>query len=486
MNFFMKIFFSTVLIAAVTFSGGSFLLIDFQFRSALSREVTAAYEENDIIRYSINHELETIKDNRASVYSPKLVTDSEEMRKQFIWQVAQSVTINTSKGTIPFRLNNNSYQTIFTSSKIGINNNILKEISENNRGYEIIQYDSQYYIHAAGPIAVQNETMYLENFHDITFLFKSRAEQYRIFYYLIIAIIGLSGLIMFMVSHWLTKPLSNLSKATKQIADGNFDQRITIKTQDEFGKLSEDFNTMAIKLEQMVEELKDASHRQEDFVGSFAHELKTPLTSMIGYADMLRSKKMETEQIIISSNYIFEEGKRLEALSMKLMDMIVLKKQDFTMKPVDAQAFFNAIQGVMLPVLEKENIEFIVNVEDAILNIEPDLMKTVCINLLDNARKAIDDGGKITFTGKWDLENYLITTQDTGKGMEESELSKITEAFYMVDKSRSRARGGAGLGLAISSEIIKLHGAEMKFQSALRKGTCVVIYLKGAEKFDKN
>ena len=92
---------------------------------------------------------------------------------------------------------------------------------------------------------------------------------------------------------------------------------------------------MADRLEEMVEELKENSRRQEDFIGSFAHELKTPLTSIIGYADMLRSKKLDQEQVVLSANYIFREGKRLEALSMKLLELIVLGRQDFPLKAVN-------------------------------------------------------------------------------------------------------------------------------------------------------
>jgi signal transduction histidine kinase len=287
---------------------------------------------------------------------------------------------------------------------------------------------------------------------------------------------------VFIVTRWLTKPLKYLSRATRQIANGHFDQRVKVQSSDEIGKLSKDFNKMAVKLEQTVEELKDASRRQEDFIGSFAHELKTPLTSMIGYADMLRSKKMDQEQIIISANYIFEEGKRLESLSMKLMEMIVLRKQDFVMKRIFAKSYFNEVMGIMQPALTEGNIELVTLAEEAILQIEPDLMKTVCLNLLDNARKSMDHGGKIMFSGRWIEEEYQISVEDTGKGMEESELSKITEAFYMVDKSRARAQGGAGLGLAICADIVKMHHAKMELTSSPGKGTCVVIRLGGAKR----
>lgn len=479
MNFFWKVFFSTILIAAATFSIGSFYLIDLQFRTTLGREIVAAFEENDILYYALDREFKTMKINSVDRDANYKVI---EYREQFISKIAQSVTINTSKGTIPFRLSDSKYETVFSSADFSVGNQMLKELSVNKKGYEIIHSGSRYLIHAAGPIAVLNEVMYLENYRDITFLFQNRSEQYHSFYYLMLAMISVSGAVIFVISRWLTKPLKTLSQATKQIAGGNFERRVAVQSRDEIGKLSRDFNKMAAKIEQMVEELKESSRRQEDFVASFAHELKTPLTSIIGYADMLRSKRMDQEQIILSANYIFEEGKRLESLSMKLMEMIVLKTQDFKMKRVNAADFLEDIHGILQPVMNRENIELVTSCEDAVLFIEHDLMKTVCMNLLDNARKSMEGGGRIIFSGQWEDDRYILSVQDTGKGMEQAELSKITEAFYMVDKSRARAQGGAGLGLAICSAIVKLHGAEMEFESSPGNGTRVTIYLKGAAK----
>ncbi len=159
-----------------------------------------------------------------------------------------------------------------------------------------------------------------------------------------------------------------------------------------------------------------------------------------------------------------------------------MKKQDFVIKRIFAKSYFDEIIGIMQPVLKNENIDLVTSTEEAILMIEPDLMKTVCFNLLDNARKSIDQSGKIVFSGMWVEDEYQISIEDNGKGMEESELSKITEAFYMVDKSRAKALGGSGLGLAICADIVKIHHARMEFTSSPKKGTRVAIRLEGAKK----
>ena len=235
-----------------------------------------------------------------------------------------------------------------------------------------------------------------------------------------------------------------------------------------------------------MDKLQEALNRQEIFVGNFAHELKTPLTSMIGYGDMLRSKKLSEEQIISYSDLIVQEGKRLEVMSMKLMELIVLKKQDFEMVETNIVDFFDEIKAIVAPIMRNSKIDFKVSVEHDVVLIENDLMKTVCLNLLDNARKAVIDNGIIEFMGVKDIDGYRIVIKDNGCGIDAKEIDKIKEAFYMVDKSRSRSAGGAGLGLAICEQIIKLHHGKMIIESIKNQGTIVTVLLKGGESVAKN
>ena len=107
--------------------------------------------------------------------------------------------------------------------------------------------------------------------------------------------------------------------------------------------------------------------------------------------------------------------------------------------------------------------------------LEPDLMKTVIINLLDNASKATDYHGKIEIMGKKVKNGYTIIISDNGRGMPQEEISHIMEAFYMIDKSRSRIQGGAGLGLAIVKEILHVHHAKIYFESHLDQGTRITL-----------
>lgn len=233
------------------------------------------------------------------------------------------------------------------------------------------------------------------------------------------------------------------------------------------------------ELERSIENLQDVAGRREEFIGSFAHELKTPLTAIIGYADMLRSKDMAPKARFTAAGYIFSEGKRLEALSLKLMDIIVAGKQGIDKKRFEVGYFIRSIAAVTVPSLSNEGITLDMRWEPGNIFIEPDLFKTLMINLVDNARKASHRGGVIELFGKAEDGGYALYVRDHGSGMKKEELSKITEPFYMIDKSRSRAQNGAGLGLALCQRIAELHSTTLEYDSELGKGTTVRILLKG-------
>ena len=124
----------------------------------------------------------------------------------------------------------------------------------------------------------------------------------------------------------LTGPIRKLSRSTRSVAGGQYSRRVRVRSKDELGQLAEDFNHMAEALETKIRELAEAARRQRDFTASFAHELKTPLTSVIGYADTLRSRELPREQQLEAVGYIFSEGKRLEAMSFSLLDLFALER----------------------------------------------------------------------------------------------------------------------------------------------------------------
>lgn len=467
MRLFWKLFCSMVIITALACAIGGYVLIDSQFRTSLDREVSAVYEENDLLRYTLAREL-----------VDQMITGQQDLAR-----LVGDIQIATGRGTVAFRISDQAGTGIVSSGAIPVEAvSLTGNLPDGQRGWQLTKTQGErMVIHAASPLIFGEEILYLENCREVTELFITRQEQYRNFVYLMLALIAIVGVLSLAVTSVMLRPLARLSAATKRMAGGDLEHRVRVDSDDELGRLSRDFNAMAAQLEAQVQELKDAAQRQEDFIGSFAHEIKTPLTSIIGYADLLRSRPVTPEQMREGAGYIFSEGRRLESLSQKLMDLIVLEKHDFPLRQISMEPYLQRIGNTLWPAFEQTGIRLRIRVEDAQISIEPDLMETVCLNLLDNARKAIDGNGIIVLEGFAEENGYCIRVTDSGKGIPPQELSRITEAFYMVDKSRARAQGGAGLGLAVCQRIVALHDGTMEFQSVVGKGTQVSVHLKGGE-----
>ena len=293
--------------------------------------------------------------------------------------------------------------------------------------------------------------------------------QYFIRCYLIAVSAGMA--LLFLLSALLTRPLKKMSKAARRMAEGDYKERFGASRGDEIGELAESFDLMADAVEEKIEELSRTAREKEDFVANFAHELKTPLTSIIGYADTIYQKELSKEEVNRAAWQIWNEGMRLEALSFKLMELTVLGRQDFALEEMSGDEVLCDVADGLKFLFAEKNIDFRLTADRAYIWVEYDLLKTLLMNLVDNAIKA--GCGRIEMYGRKKEAEYWISVKDDGCGMEKEEISRITEAFYMVDKARSRRQHGAGLGLALADRIARIHGSGLMFASLKGFGTTV-------------
>ena len=248
--------------------------------------------------------------------------------------------------------------------------------------------------------------------------------------------------------------------------------RADVKSDDEVGELAGNFNAMAGSVEDHVEELKDMVKRRDQFVADFTHEMKTPMTTIIGYADSVRHLDLSEEEKDMSLDYIYTEGRRLENMSQKLFDLIYLKGNDIFMEEIDAEDLGHQIVLHMKPIMDRKNVSLNTDFEEGTVYGDIELIKTVFINLLDNARKASDEGAVVNFTGRVKPDGkYEFLVEDSGIGMDEETKKRLFDEFFMADKSRTRKEGGAGLGMSLVSIILNKHEADIRVESELGKGT---------------
>ncbi len=334
-------------------------------------------------------------------------------------------------------------------------------------------HENQYIMLCVSVSQVDGETIYLGMSRDITLIYQDRENmltQYRI---VLLILLVISGGSIYFLSQYITAPIRKLKVIASQIERGNYSSRSDIHTHDELGELSESFNNMADELVNHMQEKEQEAKQKEDFTASFAHELKTPLTSIIGYADMLNTMKMTEEESREAYYYIYSQGKRLESLSHKLLDLVSMGKNPIHFVPNQTKDIAENIWLTMRPIWKAKNIKGKVHLEKGIIYGDMELLLSLFYNILDNAVKAVEPGGFILMKGAYVQHGYEIKIVDNGRGIPQEEISRITEAFYMVDKSRSRKEGGAGIGMALCKQIIDLHQGTLSISSKLEMGTVV-------------
>lgn len=475
MSFKLKVLITNIMLMAVSLGVIGYLMIHNSYRVSMDMQMDRAMEEHQMVVSAVE-----------SAVVDLLVNDSFYSMEQ-IGEIGEEIA-STVEGTgTRFCFLDGERQYIYTNGEeLDFNKELLDYLERGKRNYTIEEQDQNEILTIASLIRVNDSNMYLVNQRDISDIYRENEKQIRFFQIIMAAALIVCGGAISVISWWLTKPIEQLNNTASVIASGDYSVRTQLISNDEIGELAEKFDSMAEAIEGHVQELKDHARQQEDFVASFTHEIKTPMTAVIGYADMLRSKEMEKEQQILTANYIFQEGKRLESMSLKLFDLIALKRKDIEKQKIYTQVFGEEIQDSVLPILEREDISFSVDMQPAILEGDRDLLKTVFINLVDNARKASKPGDEIRMCGIWNREQegfpfYEIQVQDDGCGIPEEEVNKICEAFYMVDKSRARKQGGAGLGLATTSLIIEVHQGRFLIESTVGKGTTMRVLLPGKE-----
>ena len=225
---------------------------------------------------------------------------------------------------------------------------------------------------------------------------------------------------------------------------------------------------------EQMEKLQEVAEKQELLMGALSHEMRTPLTSIIGYSDTLRHVKLKDEQKDRALEHINREGKRLEALSGKMLQMLGLyQNHAIQMEMTMAGDLLNHVIDMEKEQAEKKAVYLKMECEAFSMKMDPALMESLLINLIDNALKATDAGGSIWVKAYEKAGKKIFEVSDTGMGIPEEELGKITDAFYMVDKSRSRKEGGSGLGLALCVKVAEIHGGFLKIESQPGEGTTV-------------
>jgi len=346
--------------------------------------------------------------------------------------------------------------------------------------------EGEHYLVLSGAVETNGDILYLTTSRGISELYIARDSQQQVYFRVFLIMCLLCGVLSYTVSRVLTSPLKSLSQASRAIAAGDYASRVRVRSQDELGALSRDFNGMAEQLEasaeqkeSYIEQLRQSVERQERFVGSFAHEMKTPMTSLIGYADLIRGGTLTQEEQAEAAGYLYSEGKRLERLSQKLLELLVVRRGETPLIAASPGELAERLARELEPACRARGVRVVCECEAGRCLLEPDLVWSLLLNLADNGRKAMEHGGELRLAVEMLEDGCRIRVLDEGRGFPPQALEHLTEAFYRVDKARSRKQGGFGLGLALCQEIVLLHNGSLRFENRAEGGACVTAELRG-------
>lgn len=340
------------------------------------------------------------------------------------------------------------------------------------------------------------------HYRDVTVIFR---ESRLLFLHGIIISLALAlilGLALTLIIRRLFVPLYQLKDTANVIADGQYEERVPLKRrtgkkEDEVTEIAWAFNRMAENVDEHIRTLNEMNEKQRMLLGALSHELKTPMTSIQGYAELLQRVSLSPERQASALNYIEQESRRLSRLSVKMLQLLELvpirvtnrgrrpshqaeldsawrgslylsDESDIESKDISVETLFSKAKDIVQKRLEEKEISLQLVVDsDLTVTGDEDLLLSLLTNLIDNARKASPQGSTITLSAY----SEGLYVQDEGCGIAPEEQKKILEPFYMVDKARTRQEGGAGLGLALCAQIARLHGGRMEVQSVPGEGS---------------
>lgn len=343
------------------------------------------------------------------------------------------------------------------------NEDILLQVSSNNNAG--MSFSAKKFV------KINDKIVYIIDIESPYMLKKiiSMLPENKLFNFILISLSFATILLIIYLHHYIVEPLTKLQKGLENVNYRNNTSTEALKRNDEIGDLYKKFHIMLRKLE--------ASYQQQiEMISSISHDLKTPLTSIIGYIERLSKANIKTEQK--KQEYyeiIYKKSKDIETLIEEFSDYT---KNEYSLtkmmiEPVSIKSFFHSICEEYSEELAGFNAEFIYRCEvskNSIIYIDINKIRRVFANLISNAIKYADSPIKINMKCEIADDFVWFSVEDNGNGVPEDELNRIFSNFYRVDKSRSREKGGSGLGLAICRSIVEAHFGEIKAYNIINNG----------------
>lgn len=469
MKFWKKIFLYSVVLFLLLFSGGGIILIEKihndNLQTAIESAMNMYLNTKSVMDLHIDKFLDLDINNNSSI-------------KNWVEVTVNGYSTNKANTNCIelYSKDNNMIMSDFDKEIPGQRKEILSAKSD-ELSFIIRTIDNRKYVFISSIIQLQNKEFKMVISKDIEEVYMQRIENYKFFILLDIMIFIILAIGMYIISKNLTNPLVKLSNISKEIAKGEYSKRVEkTNTLDEIGVLENNFNIMIDVIEDNIKELKFLNESKQRFIDSLNHEIKTPITSIIGYSDLLLKSKVTEEMRIKALSYINSEARRLESLNSTLLKLILIREEKDEMIKINMNEVISNSVSMLSYKLEQKNIKVEMNIEDEQIYADKQLIVVLISNLMDNAIKASYENSEINIYGYIEKNNnYILKIKDYGIGIPKEDIDKVLEPFYMVDKARTRKNNGVGLGLTICSEICKIYNISINIESELNIGTEITL-----------
>lgn len=348
------------------------------------------------------------------------------------------------------------------------------KMSANTSASTFAERDNRLFMESVCKLNVGTGEYCLFVYSDFTDIQKQCDLFWRRYGIVVICVSIVSGLLLFALTKKITGPLNRLADVADDIALGNYGRKAEVPgSEDEIAALATSVNSMSEAIEAKIQEIRDELEKRNMFVADFTHEMKTPMTAIMGYAQMLRSYQLEEKEKDQAAEAIYGEARRLEKLSLQLLELYVYQNESMEMERLSLPAIGEQLNTTIRFLSDKYNVTYSIDFGPEDVSANRDLLLSLLYNLADNAFKASEPGSSIKIYSTAEEDAVRLTVEDEGRGIAEENIKLLTEPFFREDKARSRKLGGAGLGLTLCREIARIHGTELAFESEKGKGTRV-------------
>ena len=481
MKFWKKIFLYSLILFLLLFNGGGIILIEKIHNENLNTAIKSLmykYLNVESVMY-LN-----------SDYLMDIDVDSESNMKNWIDIIINGYSLNNVEqyNTELYSMTNKEIASDLKEKIRGKREEIL-HAKENEKSFIIRTINNKKYAFVSSIVNLKNRDFKLIISKDIQYVYRERINNYKFFIIIDLIMLIILSVGMYIISKKLTNPLVKLSNISKDIAKGKYNIRAEENNKnDEIGVLEHNFNLMIDVIENNIEELKYLNESKQRFIDSLNHEIKTPITSIIGYSELLLKNNVSEEIKIKALKYINSEAKRLETLNSTLLKLTLMREEKQNLKKVNLKDSIINVKNRLIYKMERKNINLNINMEDIDIWIDKGLLEILLTNIMDNSIKASDTNSRIDIEGYYnkDTDEYMLKIKDKGIGIPKEDLDKVLEPFYMVDKARTRKNNGIGLGLSICSEICNMHNISLNIKSELNMGSEVILGFNKEQSFNEN